>query len=78
MKQERIFTEEELEEMGARTVDLIERAIDLGDNEKAKKLGKRMYSEGLLMHDILADWVAALLSFIGRRYGDDGLPLLLS
>lgn len=71
MNQERIFTEEELQDMGTRTMDLIERAIELGDIEKAKKLVKRMYTEGLLMHDIYVDWITMLLSFIGRRYGDD-------
>ena len=71
MNQERIFTEEELEEMGTRTVDLIERAIDLGNYEKAKELSRRMYKEYVDTQDNYVDWVAALLSFIGRQYGDD-------
>lgn len=71
MSQERVFTEEELAEMGTRTVDLIERAIDLGDYEKAKELSRRMYQDAVDMQDNYVDWVAALLSFIGRQYGDD-------
>jgi len=73
MSSERIFTEEELVEMGTRTVDLLERAIDSGDKEKAKKLARRMYKEGLAIHDLYMDWVTALLTFIGNRYGDEVL-----
>ncbi len=70
MKQEMIFTQDELTEMGTRTVDLIERAIDLGDYEKAKKLSRRLSREALAMHDLYRDWITALLTFIGRFYGD--------
>ncbi|MFC2018129.1 hypothetical protein ACFLTQ_02370 [Chloroflexota bacterium] len=73
MNQERIFTEEELEEMGTRTLDLIEHAIDLGNYEKAKELSRRMYKEYVDTQDSYVDWVAVLLSFIGRQYGDDVL-----
>lgn len=73
MNQEKVFTPEELEEMGARTVDLIERAIDRGDNERAKKLNKRNYNEALAIHDVYRDWITSLLTFIGKRYGDDVL-----
>lgn len=71
MNQERIFTQEELEEMGTRTVDLVERAVDLGENERVKRLSRRMYRETLAMHDFYRDWVTSLLTFIGRRYGDE-------
>jgi len=73
MNQEMVFTPEELEEMGKRSVDLIEQAIDLGDNEKAKELSMRMHLEGLAIHDIYRDWVTALFTFIGERYGDEVL-----
>ena len=73
MSSEKIFTEEELEEMGAMTVDLLERAIDLEDKDKAKKLARRMYREGLSIHDLYRDWVTGLLTFIGKRYGDEVL-----
>jgi hypothetical protein len=38
MSSKRIFTDEELKEMGAPTLDLISKAIDAGDKEKAKAL----------------------------------------
>ena len=38
MEGERIFTDEELEEMSTRTIDLAKKAMDEGDLEKAKEL----------------------------------------
>ncbi len=70
---ERVFTQEELAEMGARTLDLIIEAIDNDDKERAKKLSQRMYREFLSMHDLYRDWLTASLSFIGKRYGDEVL-----
>jgi len=73
MKEEKVFTEEELHEMGMRTADLIQASIDAGDKERAKKLTRRMYREFLAMHDLYRDWLTSLLTFIGRDYGDDVL-----
>jgi acyl-coenzyme A synthetase/AMP-(fatty) acid ligase len=42
MDNKRIFTDRELQEMGARTLDLVLEAIDAGNKEKAKELAKRM------------------------------------
>ncbi len=73
MERKRVFTEEELSEMGRQTVDVIEQSIDAGDSQKAKKLTRRMYREFLAMHDLYRDWVTALLTFIGTHYGDEVL-----
>lgn len=73
MKGNKVFTEEELNEMGRQTVDVIEQSIDAGDRQKAKKLTRRMYREFLAMHDLFRDWVTALLTFIGTHYGDEAL-----
>lgn len=70
MSKERIFTQEDLEAMGERTLDLLQVSIDAGDKEKAKRLSQRMYSEFLGMHDLYRDWITDLLTFIGKRYGD--------
>ena len=73
MSKNRIFTREELKELGERTLDLICEAIDAGDKEKAKKLSRRMYREFQSMHDLLRDWVTATLSYIYEKYGDEAL-----
>lgn len=69
----RIFTEKELKEMGTRTLDLVLKAIDTGDKEKAKELAKRMYGEFNYLHDGYMFWVTGLQSFIYRNYGVDAL-----
>jgi len=73
MAQERLFTEEKLKELGMRTVDRLEQSIDAGNTEEAKKLAHLMYREFLAMHDLLVDWIAALLTFIGKNHGDKEL-----
>jgi hypothetical protein len=69
----RVFTQEELEEMGQRTVDLLTEAIEAGDKERAKKLAKRMYSEFSIMHDVYVDFTAGLMDYIYANYGEDAL-----
>lgn len=73
MAEERLFTREELAEMGKMTVDSIQEAIDSGDGERAKKLSRRMYREFLAMHDLYLHFVTGLLSFVDRQYGDEAL-----
>jgi hypothetical protein len=73
MEGDRIFTQAELEEMGKRTRDLIDEAIDRGDLEKAKRLNHRMYAEFLAMHDLFRDWITGLLSYVYDNYGVEAL-----
>jgi len=73
MEEEKIFTEVELKEMGIRTRDLIDKAIDEGDLIKAKRLGHRMHSEFLAMHDFFRDWITGTLSYIYESHGDQAL-----
>ena len=60
MAKESVFTPEELEVTGQRTLDLLQDAIDAGDKESAGKLAQRMYSEFSAMHDLYRDWRRAL------------------
>jgi hypothetical protein len=55
------------------TVDRLVGAIEAGDADGAKKIAQRMYNEFLSMHDLYRNWIAATLSFIGRRFGDQVL-----
>jgi len=73
MADERLFTKEELAEMGKMTVEAIQEAIDKGDGEKAKKLSRRMYREFLAMHDLYLHFTTGLLSYVGRQHGDEAL-----
>ncbi len=73
MSDNRIFTDEELKEMGTRTLDRVQEAIDANDREKARELAKRMYEEFNYLHDGYMVWVTGLLSYIYRKYGIDAL-----
>jgi hypothetical protein len=73
MQGNRIFTDEELKDMGQRTVDAITEAIDAGDLDRAKALAQRMHIECQGMHDSQVEWITALLTFVGRNYGDEAL-----
>lgn len=73
MKKKQIFTKEGLEEMGVRTSDLIDAAIDAGDLQEAKRLNHRMVEEFQIGHDGYLEWVTGLMSHIYRKYGDDAL-----
>jgi hypothetical protein len=73
MQENRMFTDEELKDMGQRTVDAITEAIDAGDLDQAKALAQRMHTECQGMHDSQVEWIAALLTFVGRNYGDEAL-----
>jgi hypothetical protein len=72
-----MFDDQELREMGRRTVDRLTEAIDAGDAEAAKKIANRMYNEFLSMHDLYRNWITATLSEIGTRYGDAALEELM-
>jgi len=76
--QERLFAETELREMEKRTVDRLTEAIEAGDAEKAKQIAKRMYNEFLSMHDLYRNWTTAMLSEIGRRFGDEALEQIMT
>jgi hypothetical protein len=76
--QERLFSEAELREMEKRSVDRLTEAIEAGETEKAKQIAKRMYNEFLSMHDLYRNWTTAMLSEIGRRFGDQALDEIMT
>ena len=73
MASNRLFTDEELKQIGERTLDSVAAAIDSGDKEKAKRLSVKMYKEFQGMHDLYLDWITGLLTFIYNKHGDQEL-----
>jgi hypothetical protein len=69
MNKKRIFTDQELKQMGRRTLDEVVEAIDEGDKEKAKELAQRMYREFNGLHDGYMFWVTGLQTYIYNNYG---------
>jgi hypothetical protein len=73
MDNQRLFTDQELEEMGKRTLDLVLEAIDLGDKDRAKELALRMKQEFNYLHDGYMFWVSGLQSYIYKKCGIDAV-----
>ncbi len=74
----RLFSDTELEQMGTRTLDRLLSAIEDGDTANSKLLAQKMYNEFLSQHDGYRNWVTALLSEIGRRFGDSVLDEVMT
>jgi hypothetical protein len=70
---ERWFTDEELAELSRPTMDRAIEAIEAGDLEGAKRLCAEMKHEWLMLHDLMAESVLSLISFVQDRLGDDGV-----
>ena len=69
MNGNRLFTDEELHEMGRRTLDVAQEAIEQGDKQNAKELVQRMYKEFNHLHDGYMFWATGLLTYIYQNYG---------
>src|SRR5437763_5368796 len=70
---ERWFSEDELRDMARPTMDRAMAAIDRGDVATARALCDEMRTEWRFMHDLLVDGMAAMLTFIHDKLGDDGV-----
>jgi hypothetical protein len=75
--EDRWFSDYERAGLGRRTLDHLLDAIDAGDKVAASSLARRMFNEFLSMHDGYRNWVAALLSDVGRRDGDEALEAIM-
>ncbi len=73
MSEERLFTEQELKELGTPTLDLLLQAIDAGDKDRAKTLARRMKKEYNHLHDGYMFWVAGLQTYIYENHGTEAL-----
>jgi hypothetical protein len=69
MSTNRLFSDDELREMGRRTLDVAQEAIEQGDKAKAKELVQRMYEEFNHLHDGAMFWITGLQTYIYRNYG---------
>ena len=73
MKNTRIFSEEELKEIGKLTKDAAIEAINSGNKEKAVEMVNRMYKEAQNTLDSYADWVTEFMDYIYVHSGADAL-----
>ena len=70
---DRWFSEEELRDMARPTMERIVEAIDDGDLEQAKRLAREGQGEWLMLHDLMAESILALASFVQDKLGDEGV-----
>ncbi len=70
---ERWFDEEELRDMARPTMERIVEAIDAGDLERAKALAREGQGEWLMLHDLMAESILGLASFVQAKLGDEGV-----
>ena len=70
---DRWYSEEELREMSRPTMDRAVEAIDAGDLDGARRLCEEMKHEWLMLHDLMAESVLGLISFVQDELGDEGV-----
>ena len=73
MAEERWFTEQELGLMSRPTMDRAIEAIEAGDSELALELCKGMRHEWRFLHDLMAESMLGLVTYIQQQQGDDGV-----
>ena len=56
-----VFSQEELDAMGVRTLDALTKALEDRDVEGAQSLATQMYNEFSSMHHLYVDWIAGLM-----------------
>jgi len=74
----RIFSEEELLEFSKDNMDLALEAIEAGDLEKARYWCRRESETKNIIHDLYMHWVAALLSYIHEKQGEEAAVEVIS
>ena len=70
-KLRRFIREDDWEDLGRSTIDLIEKAIDEGRYEEAKALARYMLPEGKGLHDLYCDWIWDIFTKTALEHGEE-------
>ena len=73
----RVLREDDIDELGRPTGEVIEEAIDAGRTDEAKTLARNLIHEWKGLHDLYCDWVWDLLTKIGRKFGEGEVYAML-
>ena len=73
----RAVRQDDLEDLGRPTPDLIKDAIDDGRNDDAKALAHYTVPESKSLHDLFCDWIWDMFTQIADRHGEDELYAML-
>lgn len=69
----RDLRQDDWDDIGAPTQELIAEAVDDGRLDEAKALGRYMVTEGKALHDLFCDWIWDLLSQVAKRSGEEAM-----
>lgn len=69
----RVFTDEELAELGKKPGDKVREAIESGDEQKALDAFAAFEANFDSTHDNLSGWICDMMSYIYEKLGNDGL-----
>jgi hypothetical protein len=70
---DRWFSDDELSELSRPTMDRAIEAIEAGDADRARELCEEMKGEWIMLHDLMAESMLGLISFVQEKLGDDGV-----
>jgi hypothetical protein len=73
MNDDRWFSDEELRELSRPTMERAIEALDAGDADAARRLCEEMKSEWLMLHDLMAESILGLITFVQDKLGDEGV-----
>src|SRR3712207_2506667 len=73
MTENRWFTEEQLTEMARPMMERAVEAIHAGDYDAARAICRQHQGEWLMLHDLMAESILALVSFVQEHMGDEGV-----
>ena len=73
----RVLREDDLDDLGRPTGEVIEEAIDSGRTEEAKTLARNLIHEWKGLHDLYCDWIWDMLTKIGRKFGEGEVYAML-
>jgi hypothetical protein len=68
---ERWFTDEQLAEMARPTMDRAIEALDRGDVAAARELCEAMKHEWRYLHDLMAESMLGLVTYVSERFGEE-------
>lgn len=70
---DRWFTDDELRDLSRPTMDRAIEALDRGDTDAARALCEAMKHEWGMLHDLMVEGIAGLLTFVKDRMGEDAI-----
>ena len=73
----RKIRQDDVEDLGIPTGDVICREIDAGNYELAKELTQYLVPEGKGLHDLYCDWCYDIFDKVAKKYGEEDLHELL-